>query len=399
LTGLPDLEHNRLGLFWRPIIDMVDSDVAPMRLRMIAPVSDWLADPTPGQWSWFAMIGVPGLRHQVLRHAGLDQYDCREPTELPQPFRTPRWRVLTDAIDRFDTLDSQHRALLVFQLAQLSYIQFVFKLAGAVTPNGDPAHDRYAYEVARLHARYPGHHGQAVPVFERLATSSKDRLLALAACAQGISVAIRRGRSVELATSFEAHGDGIIRDGLDDEWHTWLVRSRFHRALALLRLTQRRGDDMREDLRLAAEFGDRLFTENVGGTDLTVATENKRIVVESQIKAAGRVTDSESAARVRARCQELDRMDPYCVEARLVVAEGYATVGDYAEAAWRYERAGELGTGVGAIGWFRAAQCYEVIGDRSGGLNAMGRCLELDWSAVEPREYLEKARHPVGQTP
>ncbi|MFC6092226.1 hypothetical protein [Saccharothrix lopnurensis] len=391
-TGMPELEHNRLAAFWRPIVDMADSEVAPMRLRAVQPVSEWLADPVEGRWSWFAMIGVAGLRHQVLRHAGLAEYDCREPAGLPPELRTPQWSRLVESIHRFDSLTPYARALVVFQLAQLSYCQYVFTLAGLVRPQGDPVHDRYAYEVARVHARYPGHADQALGVFAELATTSSDPLLALLACAQGVGHAIRAGGQVAVAREFEGYGEAVLDRGLPDTWHGSLVRSRYHRALALLRLTERRVDDMRVALAAALRHDEELEPAHRTGTDRTVALENRRILLESLIKAAARAGDDESAERTRAYCAELHGLDPYCVEVRLVIGDGYAAIGDYGGAARWYSAAGELGTGSGAVGWFRAAQCLEHVGDRGGALNAMGRCLELDHTAVEARDYLVHAR-------
>jgi tetratricopeptide (TPR) repeat protein len=60
------------------------------------------------------------------------------------------------------------------------------------------------------------------------------------------------------------------------------------------------------------------------------------------------------------------------------------------EAARWYEAAGDLETVSGAQGWFRAGQCYDRLGDREQALAAMARCLELDRSAVEPRQYLRR---------
>ncbi len=388
LSGMPPLEHNRLGVFWRPIIDMTDSPVAPLRLRMIQPVSEWLADPRPDRWSWFAMIGVAGLRHQVLRHAGLDHYDCRRPTELPEELRTPQWNVLMRAIDRFPELDPAPRALVVFQLAQLSYCQYALELAGPVAPTGDPGHDRYVYEVARVHARYPGHGPKALALFRELA-AAKDPLLALASCAQGIGHSIRGGDRTGLAGTFAGLGERVLGSVPRDDWHAWLVRSRFHRAVALLRLAEGRPDAMRDELALAMEFGDRLLAGLGQGTDMTVALENKRIIIESRIKSVSRARGDESDDDIRDWCRRLNELDPYCIEAVLVVGDGYLVTGDYAEAAAWYSRAGELGTVSGAMGWFRAAQCYEFIGERGAALNAMGRCVELDASAIEAREFLE----------
>jgi hypothetical protein len=58
-----------------------------------------------------------------------------------------------------------------------------------------------------------------------------------------------------------------------------------------------------------------------------------------------------------------------------------------------YSRADELGKASGAVGWFRAAQCYTAIGDDGAALSAMGRCLELDGTAIEAQEYVRKFSH------
>lgn len=390
-SGLPDLDENRLAIFWRPIIDMTDSEFAPMRLRMIRHVSGWLAEPVPGRWSWFAMIGVSGLRHQVLRHAGLEHWDCADPTALPEELRTPQWRTLARAVAGYADLEPHTRALVVFQLAQLSYCDVVLRLAGTVRPTGEPDHDRYAYEVARVTTRVPGRTPASLAVFDEIARRTPDPTLALAASAQGIGHSIRNGGDTGTAGAFEEHGNRLLAAGPAEDWHGHLVRSRYHRAVALLRLAQRAPEAMREEIAAATEFSDRLFAADPQGTDRLVAEENLRILVESRIKAASRARGAESAAEVTGLCEQLLALDPYCVEARLVAGDGFAAIGDHAEAARRYARAGELGTGAGAVAWFRAGQCYEAAGDRAAAVDAMARCLELDSTAVEPRAYLTAA--------
>ena len=387
-TTVDDIELNRLAVIWRPLIDMADSPFAPMRLRVISHVSQWLAEPEAGHRSWFAMIGIPGLRQQVLHHAGLPAYHCAAPAGLPPQLRTPRWQQLTELTGRFDELDDGMRALVVFQLAQLSYCQYASDLAGRVAPDGTEDRDRYAYEAARITARVPGRAPQALDVFEALAGGQGHPRLALAACSQGIGHSIRSGAGTERAARFEQHAQELVRRGLPEDWHTDLVRSRYHRAVALLRLAQRRPEEMREEVALAVLHHDRLDSARLQGADRILADENRRIILESQIKAAARARGDESAALLATLCAELDALDPTCVEARLVVGDGYATIGDWTTAAHWYQRAGELGTGAGAVGWFRAAQCHELAGDASSALNAMAHCLELDTTAVEPRARL-----------
>ncbi|MFC6092229.1 hypothetical protein [Saccharothrix lopnurensis] len=379
-TGLPELEHNRLAVFWRPLIDMADSPFAPLRLRAVPVLADRLADPAPGRWVWLSMIGVPGLRHQVLRHAGLDHYDCRDPRDLAEDLRSPRWNALLDAMARFAELDFAGRALVVFLLAQLSYPAAAVRLAGDVTPTGDPGHDRYAYEVIRVRARVPGQNAFASAAFREMASVQDDPRLVLAACFQGLGRVLRGNADPAEGEWFRRRGAAVA--GLDDGWHTHLVRSRFHRAVGLLELTRGDRGGARRELRAALRHDAALAGRT--GVDAVVAAENRRYLLELSVRIGG--------DDVRARCDELVAADPHCVEALLLAGDGYAAIGDYGGAARWYSAAGELGTGSGAVGWFRAAQCLEHVGDRGGALNAMGRCLELDHTAVEARDYLDGRR-------
>lgn len=402
VSGRPALPHNRLAAFWRPLIDLADSEVASLRLRMIRPVSTWLADPGAARWPWFSRMGLPGVRRQVVRHAGLDAYDCADPRQLPEELRTHRWETLVAAVDGFSELDHRGRTLLIFQLAQLSYHPLALRLAGPVRPDGDPERDRYVYEVARVRAGSPGHVAHALSLFADLAGSG-DPLVALAACFQGIGHTLRHANDLTSARRFEERGRELAKP--PDDWHACLVHSRFHRAVALLRLTE--GDEgaatsalvtakhAHDDLAAARHVHDdppaagHAHDDPPAGTDAMLVRENRRYLLELELDAETRAeTRAEAGSRTLALCHELLRLDPHCVHARLRAGDGFAAAGDLARAALWYERAGELGTGAGATGWFRAAQCHDHLGDRAAAVNAMGRCLELDTTAVEPREYL-----------
>jgi hypothetical protein len=363
------------------MIDMTDSPFAAVRLRAIIPVADWLAD-DEGHRSWFSMIGVPGLRRQVVLHAGLAEFDCARPEGLPPERRSARWQGLVDLLGRFGELADGKRALLVFHLAQLSFTECVFAVAGVVEPNGDPDHDRYAYEVARVHSRHPARVAAALRVFGRLTEVTTDPLLALGACFQGMGHAIRDRDDHSQAREFEKQGRAV--DGVPDDWHGCLVRSRFHRAVALLRLAQGQADSMRRELECAVALGDQLAAHAQGQADRLVAAENTRYLIELQVRTA-------LSEEVRTLCARLASLDPHCVEAKLVIGDSLARVGEVASAARWYASAGELGTTSGAIGWYRAGQCYDRLGEYPAAVHAMGRCLELDATAVEPRAYLSVA--------
>jgi hypothetical protein len=381
VTGRPPLPHNRLAAFWRPLVDLTDTEVTSLRLRMIRPVAAWLADPASADWPWFSRIGIPGVRSQVVRHAGLDSYDCRDPRDLPSELRTPAWTTLTSAIDRFPELDQRTRTLVVFQLTQLSYHPLALRLAGDVRPDGDPERDRYVYEVARVHAGSPGHAGRALSMFEELAASSGR--VAPAACFQGIGHAIRDAKDLALARRFEERGQALTKS--PEDFYACLVAGRFQRAVALLRLSEGDGDAARAALVVATGLHGELSAAPRTGVEEMLVRENRRYLLELELDTEMRGVPG---PRTPALCHELLRLDPYCVHARLLAGDGLAASGRHAEAALWYSRAGELGTGSGAIGWFRAAQCHDFLGDRGSAVDAMGRCLELDATAVEARAYL-----------
>lgn len=386
-TSAPDIDSNRLALTWRPIIDMAHRSAAPISLRMIRPVSDWIAAAEPGRVSWFSRMSVPGLRSQVLRHAGLDAYEAGRPADLPASLRTPAWQRLIDAIERFDALDAHTRTLVVFQLAQLTLSRFAVVLSGGtVAPTGDPGTDHYAYEVARVNARVPGRIGVALPVFTALATGP-DRLLAYHACFQGIAHAVRSAADLPQAERFEAMASALPE--IAGSWEAHMTRCRYHRALVRLRTAQHRVDDVRAELDAAWEQQELMDRYGPAGDEnfRLLSEESRRDLLELEIESASGVLPA-APQRLREWAAGLIALDPNAVEARLIIGDAYALAGDHAESAAWYARAGDLGTSAGAVGWYRAGQCYDLIGDVDMAVHAMGRCLELDTTAMEPQQYL-----------
>lgn len=386
LGGGPGIACSRLAAVWRPMIDMADGPLAPLSLRMIPPVSHWIATGPPGP-CWFSRIAVPGLRRQVLLHAGLPEYDVLAPGDLPAGLQSPAWQHLVGAIGCFGDLDALTRSLVVFQLAQLTFSRFATGLTGLVKPTGDPAEDHYAYEVARLHACALGPAADAMPVFEALATEAGP-VMAYHACFQGIGRSIRRLRDLSLARRFAALAAKL--PGLGGDWTAHMALSRYHRALALLWLVDGELEQAAEELRVGWHQHQLLI--DLTGDDETarmIADENLRYLLEMEVQLArnGAVT---SATRLRECASRILSIDPNAVEARLNAGDGYLAAGDLATAAAWYARAGELGTSAGAVGWYRAGQCYDHLGDYDNAVNAMGHCLALDTTAIEPRNFLEE---------
>ncbi|MFG2938311.1 hypothetical protein [Streptomyces sp. NPDC048282] len=375
-TGLPDIAANRLTPFWRPLIDLRPSPYSPLRLQAIPLVAARLAEPPDAHRpARFSRIGVPGQRHQVLRHAGLDAYDCRTPAGLAPHLRGPHWQNLVDTADAFPDLAAPTRALLLFHLAQLTYCHYAIDLAGAVRPTGDPGHDQYVYEVARVHARTPGHLAGALSLLDELSTTTPDPALALAACFQGVGHSLRGGDGTR-AETYLTRGRALAAALRQDTWEAHLGLSRFHRAAALLH-----PEDPRHLARAQAHHT-ALAPSEPGQDETTalLAAENARYLLELRIH----ITPTSAPALA----EELLALDPNCVEALLTAGDAHARAGDLHHAAHLYTRAGQLSTGAGAMGWYRAAQCHLLLERTADAAHAMGRCLELDAAAREPQAYL-----------
>ena len=371
VTGAPEIQCNRLAMVWRPIIDMTHTELAPISLRMIRPVSGWIAEAPDGQVSWFSRMAVPGLRRQVLRHAGLEAYDGIKPSDLPAALRTPAWQRLVDALDCFASLDVRTRALVVFQLAQLTFSRYALLLTGVVPPAGEPGGDHYAYEVARVHARVPGRAPAAMPVFEALAASAEP-LLAYHACFQGIAHALRSLGDVAMAQRFAQLAE--LLPPVAGDWLAHMTRSRFHRALVRLRLAEGRSEAVRAELRAAWHHQELMAAYAPEDPSVRMlADENQRDLMELEIESARLGIDT-PIERILECAAGIAQIDPNAVEARLNAGDGYALAGDWAAAACWYARAGELGTSSGAVGWYRAAQCLDRLrrlrrgGQRDGAL-------------------------------
>ncbi|GAA0611977.1 tetratricopeptide repeat protein [Kribbella sandramycini] len=376
-TERPLPPHNRLAVHWGPLLDLGPAPMAPVRLRLLQPVAEWLADDS-GPWSWCSRISLPGIRHQVVVHAGLPSYAAGSPSALAVELRSPAWQQLLAALDRFAELDWRRRSLVAFQLAQLSYHRIALRLAAPDAP------EHFRYELARIAASTPGEGARALQTFQELATGASEPLLRVGAAFQGIGHSLRDRRGPGTARWFELRGQETLSAVPAVDWVSTLIRSRFHRAVALLRLTEQDRPAAQAEAGQAAEFHEQLVAWSKDSAAELIAAENRRYLLQLELQ----LVSPTDIPAIEALCAELAEVDPYCVETRTTIGDSWLAAGETARAAAWYERAGQLGTGAGAVAWYRAGQCHEALGDPAAALNAMGRCLELDPSAVEPRAAL-----------
>jgi tetratricopeptide (TPR) repeat protein len=233
------------------------------------------------------------------------------------------------------------------------------------------------YQVGRALGR-TGQARAAVVAYQRLAATTADPAMRANAAYQAGGYGLRRA-----STTIGPAEAAQMRVASTTRPRTWAE------ALGLSRLCRLAAINAREPARAARHLDDAYrqaeAARRLSGDDLALAENDRQLLdVELDIALLGKVT----RAAVDKYALAAGAYDPHCIDhlTRLGLAE--AAYGDYAAAANRFEAAGALGTLDGAAAWYLAGQCFDRLGRRGQAAHAMGRCLELDPAAVEPRGYL-----------
>lgn len=384
------LDTNWLGVVWRPMVDLSTSPYTPVKVRNILHLQRMLGGGGAVETRpWFAILSVSGLRVQALRHSGLTAYHCDDPAQLPIPLRSPGWQRLVEAMDAWDSLSTLDRTRVVALLNQLTMQRAVLGLVGRVKASArDRDEEHLLYETTRAVHRLAPKERIGPEVFTLLAEEGRDAGLRVLASAQIIAHEVRVNREVTSALRWVTHGEeqlGRLR-GEVAPWLEALVASRFHRAAALAAF---RGKDWsgaqyhlssaKEQDEVLHELADDMLTRQL-------ADENRKILLESLLKAA--TAAPQPTEEVDEFAGALLSLDPFDPDSHLVVGDARVAQGRIEEAAHHYEDAGQLGTLLGALGQYRAGCCWEFLGREHRALRAFCRTIEMDPAAMAARRRL-----------
>ncbi|HEY1213787.1 MAG TPA: hypothetical protein VGE93_09180 [Bryobacteraceae bacterium] len=385
---------NLVAHYWRPLVDLTSNPDVSHKLKMTMLSNKRLGD-EDSLIPWMSRLGVAGLRNQVLRDSGLDAYKAPLVVDLQDRLRTPGWDHLIDLMSQKDKLSQGQRAAVAHHLAQLSYCDIAVKWTGRITAADGEGAPLLASTVARAMARLPDKLDDALTIFQAISSANSiPKEVRVLASTQFVALSARRKNNVGMSEPIERNVRamcGADPENLQGSFILNIALSRFYRAAALASLLRSGILAAQDDLgtsRLFHSQASKLVPDDVVARE--ILAENDRILIETDLKLGCREPAAYDSTDLRSLIDTLNRIDPNCIDVRLLCGDGYVAVGDTEAAAVSYARAGELATRDGAVGWFRAAQCLDVLGQTERAAVAMAHCLSLDPFADEAITYLRR---------
>jgi len=315
----------------------------------------------PAVPSWFSIISPAGTRDQVVRQARRDEYLATRPGDLAERLTTAPWRALTTAVREWPELDQVRRVVLIGLLTQLGCHRLVADLVPRVKVTPDCAvGQQLAYEVARSDRQLDRRSTVPLRVFTWLADHASRPSLRVSAGLQMASALVRAhqdppGASTWLARCRQACG------GLRAEpaWLEHLVRSRVHRAAALVAVRQGAPGDGAAEMRAALAEDDRLSAVAAGELQLGYQRENRAVVLEAFLKLDTLAGTAAAPADVVAQAK---RVDPFDVDLLFAAGRFLTAREAWDEATGTFLAAAASGTVRGAVAAFEAGACFERLG-------------------------------------
>ncbi|MEV6983730.1 hypothetical protein AB0M95_21085 [Sphaerisporangium sp. NPDC051017] len=377
------LDTAELARRWTGWLDLRDAaDPVPLRSRHAVHLARMLTGEEEAVVpNWFSTVSVTSSRYQVIVQARSHRHLCRQPAALPEEVRSPRWRALVEALERWADLPTARRVVVVALLTQLGFHRHAVRLVGTVAIDADPLRQQLVYEVSR--AAYQLNRKSPIPyeIFGRLARDAVRPALRTLAALQLVSTRAR-GSDREEAARWLAEAERSLA-GLGEEpgWLAHLVTSRYHRAAALHELSGRDREPVVAHMRAAMEHDDALARSAENPVQAHYQRENRGLVLEAHLKLdtlAGTASAPDDAVG------QLLALDPVDPEPLYAIGAYLAGRGDWEAALETFLRAAGSGTLRGASAANAAAVCAERLGRPDEAEHARRLLLDLDPAARLP---------------
>lgn len=382
---------------WAPWFDLSPAPDTPRRAQHAAQLASMLdGDAEPAVPHWFSIISPAGTREQIIRQARLDDYLVTAPDAMPELLRTGRWRSLADAVRRWAELDPARRVVVIELLTQLGFHPAVARLVPQVTMTPeDELGQQLAYEVARSCRQLDRHSTVPLQVFGWLAEEAVRPSLRVSAALQVASALTRAQRAPEQASDWLkrcAAASTELRH--EPAWLEHLVRSRVHRAAALVAVRLGKPANGADEMR-AALAEDDLLADVDADPQASYQLENRALVLEAFLKLDTATSLGAAPADVVTQARQVD---PYDVDLHFAVGR-YLVAQDAADQGVQaFLTAAGSGTVRGAVAAFEAGLALDRLGRPGEAAAAYRLCLDLDPASTSARERLTAGPVAAGRT-
>jgi tetratricopeptide (TPR) repeat protein len=380
----------------RPYLDLGPANLGPLHVGAVEQC--WRALVEPQRPPFVAQRALPpAFRAQLGAEAGGSPYLVRDPRELPEPYRTDRWRTLCEALDGWNDRPADARC----RIASLLHSMCLYGPLLALIPETGVdswAADAHAIELAFWRAsaafmagvrqRIADYAAADLGVFEHIARHARDVMpLAFNATAIVFVHKAKTGAPMEdVAAWGKRFEDAAVRaTGGADDFTAKLYTSRFYRGIGFL--PQRRGD-RGETVRVMA-LAEHHATSMTPTTpaEAVLCGENRHAVMESRTKEALWLGDVEQAL---ARALSVVEVDPYDSKAWVELGEVRFRRREWREAAQAYAVAAMLGPPGAAVARHMTGVCLRELGDDLLAAVFFKDTVELDPLGISPREEIHR---------
>lgn len=360
---------------WGPLINLSGGSRAPIHVRNCIEIHKLFGT---SKAPWASILAVPSLRKQVLLQNGLT-YKVRSPPNIDE-IDTLEWRQLVEFVTNWPLLSVLSKIHVIALLNQLTLQPLLLKLVGEVSEPVCEEEEHFVYEIARARNRINSNDSTAFEVFKWLVNNAKQRVLRVSAATQLVAFLTRNHNDLTAAAIYREAGlKEVVNLPLSSEvWLNDLVTSRFFRAAALLDTRLGNRELALEDIGRAEEAHFQLVELVDSGESHHLADENRKILLESIIKAYIYADGLIGQARGEDAVLELNALEPTDPASQHVIGEFYYICSRILEAGNHFEKGGDSGCLLGAAASFKAGKCWELLGDADHALSAYRRALKLD---------------------
>ncbi|MGC5015297.1 hypothetical protein ACLQ2R_31435 [Streptosporangium sp. DT93] len=328
-------------------------------------------------------------RSWLARQARQDVFLGDSPAAVAANTGLEPWLFLNRQIAEWPHQSVPRRAVLVRILTQLGFYRLAAELtsgdgAGAAGAAGShPSGDHLAYETARA-LRQHLRDSAVTDAFARLATEGELPVPRVLSCTQLISILLRDRGGERGSDYWMAYGQELL-PALDEvePWSRALTTSRFWRAAAFHRITDKDADAARAAMDAAYEAGAEAESLAADSQQWHSARENTRLLLDVTVKAG---TMLHPADHVERAAEELLRVDGNEPSARYFAGAWFQRDGDVKRAAEEFERGAQAGGLRGAGAAYKAVLCRRELADADGAARATRLLFELDPAALLPGE-------------
>lgn len=380
----------------RPFIDLQPCEQGPLCAQGIEQYWAAFADARRPRFVLQRTLPRP-FRAQLLRQAGLPQYQVEDPREVPPAIRSARWSSMCEALDHWPELTTDQQCRLALVLHALCFYTLISRRIPDIPETEIAAHPdcaELAYRRATAHYMLglPGRvseYGHAdLSELERITTTApSDHPVAFNGTLKVFVHKAKVGAPVEELVDWRARLEQILEATLakSDDFRRALLLSRFYRAVAFI---PQRVSDRAEVVRMM-DLAERhaLAMAPADEAEELLQLENLYPVIESRTKEALWLGDLDLAL---ARAERLIDLDPYDSRAWLELGQVRLERNECAPAAEAYAAAATLGPPSSAVGRHMAGLCFRHLGQPLLAAFFFKAAIDVNSQAISPHDEIQR---------